>query len=197
MGGVILKYAIKGIGIILIVFCISLILVIAGILQGWYTFKPAKSDCIIILGCKVDGVVSSPFLVSRIEEGYRLYNEKQARYIIASGGQGVNENISEAEAIKRYLVGKGVNEDNIILEDQSTSTWANLLNSKEIMKQRQFNNAIIVSNKFHLKRASMIANKIGIAASFSGVYNTKHKFDEFGSFLREILATYKFYVTNL
>ena len=192
-----LKYAIKGIGIILIVFCISMVFVIGGILHGWYFLKPSKADCIIILGCKVDGSIPSPFLVSRIEEGYRLYSQGQAKYIIASGGQGANEDVSEAEAIKRYLLDKGVKESSILLEDKSTSTWTNLSNSKEMMKQKKLTNAIIVSNKFHLNRASLITKKIGIEASYSGVYNSKHKLDEFGSFLREILATYKYYLTQL
>jgi uncharacterized SAM-binding protein YcdF (DUF218 family) len=192
-----LKYAIKGIGIILMVFFISMIIVVGGILHGWYSLKPSKSDCIIILGCKVNGTIPSPFLVSRIEEGYRLYSQGQAKYIIASGGQGANEDISEAEAIKRYLLDKGVKKSNILMEDRSTSTWTNLSNSKDIMNKRKFNNAIIISNKFHLKRASFMAKKLGIKASYSGVYNTTHKFDEFGSFIREILATYKYYLTQL
>lgn len=50
--------------------------------------------------------------------------------VIVSGGKGDGENISEAEAMKRYLVSHGVDEGRIITEDKSTSTWENFKFSK-------------------------------------------------------------------
>ncbi|MEW9095928.1 MAG: YdcF family protein [Clostridiaceae bacterium] len=186
---------VKKVLIWIIVLGISLCLVLALKIYnfGWNS-KAEKSQCIIILGCSVYGETPSPFLKARIEEGYRLYKEGYADYIIASGGQGPGENVSEAEAMKRYLVNKGVPEDAIIKEDLSTSTMENLEQSKKIMEERGFDKAIIVSNKFHLKRASLMAKKTGIDASFSGAFVTEHKEKEYYYFLREILALFKFYI---
>ena len=160
---------------------------------GWNT-KAEKSQCVIILGCSVYGETPSPFLQHRIEEGYRLYKEGMVGHILASGGQGPGENISEAEAMKRYLMNKGVSDEIIIKEDLSTSTMENLEQCKKIMEERGFDKAIIVSNKFHLKRASLMAKKVGINASFSAVFVESYKDKEIYYFFREILALAKFYI---
>mgnify|MGYP000947005593 FL=1 len=159
--------------------------------------KGEKSDCVIVLGCSVYGETPSPFLQWRIEEGYRLFKEGYARYIIVSGGKGPGENISEAEAMKRYLIDKGVKEKFIIKEDKSKTTMENLVNSRTIMDGRGFSKAIIVSNKYHLKRASLMAQKVGIDASFSGVYVTPYKSHERIGFIREIPGLLKFYILGM
>ncbi|WP_034869141.1 YdcF family protein [Clostridium lundense] len=158
--------------------------------------KGEKSDCIIVLGCSVYGENPSPFLQWRTEEGYRLFKEGYADFIIVSGGKGPGESISEAEAMKRYLLKKGVKEEFIIKEDQSKTTMENLINSKRIMEKKGFNKSIIVSNKYHLKRASLMAKKVGIDASFSGVYVSDYKSHERMGFIREIPGLLKFYITG-
>lgn len=156
--------------------------------------KTEKSDCIIILGCSVYGETPSPFLQWRIEEGYRLYKKGYGKYILASGGKGPGENISEAEAMKRYLISKGVKEEYIIKEDKSTTTMENLKNCKKMMEKKGLKNAIVVSNKYHLKRALLMTKKVGIESSFSGVYVAPYKKHEIYGFIREIPALLKFYI---
>lgn len=155
--------------------------------------KPQKSDCIIVLGCKVYGNTPSPFLIWRTDEGIRLFKEGYGKYLIVSGGKGEGESISEAEAMKRYLVSKGVDPSKIILEDKSASTMANLINSKSIMEKKNLKTAIIVSNKYHLKRASLMAADEGIKASYSGVFVKPYKSHEFVGYLREVPALMKYY----
>lgn len=156
--------------------------------------KPSRSDCIIILGCQVYGTVPSPFLKSRLEEGLRLYNEGYGNLIIVSGGQGPGEDISEAEAMKNFLVSKGVSPGSIIMEDKSFSTLENIKFSGRKMSQYGIKSAVVVSNKYHLKRASLMAKKTGIEGSYSGVYVENHKYHEISGFLREILALLKYYI---
>lgn len=162
---------------------------------GWRA-KPQKSDCIIVLGCKVKGAQPSPFLKGRLDEGIRLFKEGYGRYIIVSGGQGPGEDITEAEAMRRYLVEKGIAQDSIILEDRSKSTIENLKNSKVIMEEKGLRNAVIVSNKFHLKRASNTVLKLGMAASYSGVFINEYKLNEVSSFIREIPALIKYIIMD-
>src|SRR5699024_6136132 len=109
---------------------------------------PKRSDCIIVLGCSVYGTVPSPFLKGRLQHATGLYSEGYADYIIVSGGQGAGEDISEAEAMKNYLLIHGMDENKIIVEDRSTSTYENLKYSKEEMDKRSLRDAIIVSNEF-------------------------------------------------
>lgn len=177
---------------------VLLIFFLAGqIIYFGYNSKPKKADCIIVLGCKVRGNEPSHFLKARLNLAIELFENGYAKYIIVSGGQGKNENISEAEAMQIYLKRKGVKEKYIIKEDKSYSTYENLLNSMEIMKYMGFKDAIIVSNKYHLKRASLIANKLGIRASYAGCFVTDWLYFEITGFIREILALLKFYIFNM
>lgn len=156
--------------------------------------RPEPSDCIIVLGCRVYGAVPSPFLIERLNEGLRLYNKGYGKFIIVSGGKGTGEDVAEADAMRDYLLSKGFDSSKIITEDKSASTMQNLLYSREKMKSYNLNTAVIVSNKYHLKRASLMARKLGIDASYSGVFVSTHESYEILGFLRETLALLKFYI---
>lgn len=185
------------------ILCFTSIAVIATLVTTFEVFyfgqssKPKKSDCIIVLGCQVYGTTPSPFLAWRTEHALKLYKEGYGKYIIVSGGKGQGENISEAEAMKRYLISKGMEASKILIEDKSASTMANLINSKAIMDQKGLKTAIIVSNKYHLKRASLMAKQQNINGSYSGVFVTPYKHHEFIGYIREIPALIKYYLVKL
>ena len=81
--------------------------------------------------------------------------------LIASGGQGSDEEISEAECIRRTLTEKhGIAGDRILMEDQSTSTAENLRYSMEIIGNADASVGVI-TNGFHEYRAMMFARKAG------------------------------------
>lgn len=122
---------------------------------------PAENlEYVIVLGAGVNGTTPSIPLVKRIEEGYIYMSENPDTILIASGGQGFNESISEAECIKRELVKKGISEDRILLENKSTSTIENLRFSMDIIKNPDANVGII-TNSFHEYRAGIIAKHEG------------------------------------
>ncbi len=181
----------KGIKILLIIIMIATVVtLILGIDIKLFGKRaiPERSDCIIVLGCSVYGTTPSPFLAGRLQHAELLYRQGYANYIIVSGGQGAGELISEAEAMKNYLIERGIDSDRIIIENRSTSTYENLAYSKEKMVEFALSDAIIVSNKFHLRRASYIAKKLEIPSTYSGVYLEAHKYSERSGFLREIPA---------
>lgn len=154
--------------------------------------KPVRSDCIIVLGCQVYGTVPSPFLRARLDEGLRLLNGGYAKYIIVSGARGAGEEVSEAQAMRDYLISKGADSSDIIVEDRSDSTAENIKFSKMKMDGMGFRSAIIVSNRFHLRRATLMAGRAGIDASAAGVFCSNYKYHEVKGFLREIPALLKY-----
>lgn len=162
-----------------------------------YNAKPIKSDAIIVLGCAVYGKNPSPFFKERLNEAIKLYKEGLGKYIIVSGGKGLGEDISEAEAGNGYLLKNGIPDNTILKDDKSYSTLQNLENSKKIMDQKSLKTAIIVSNKFHLKRASIIAKEAGINASYSGVFVKRYFYEEVYGFLREAPALLYMYLKNI
>lgn len=122
-------------------------------------------DHIIVLGAGRIGEKVTPLLASRINRGIAIWKKQEKPcYLIMSGGQGADEVISEAEAMKRYAVEQGVPEEWIIMEDQSVNTEQNLHNSYGIIKERypeSNHRAAIVTNYFHIFRAVVLARKMG------------------------------------
>ena len=128
--------------------------------------KPQKGATIVVLGCKVLNGRPSRVLQERINAAYDYLVENEDSYCIASGGQGKDEAISEAQCIYENLVEKGIDKDRIFIEDKSTSTRENLLFSKEIIEENNLNSEIaICTNEFHEYRAGKVAKKLNIKYS--------------------------------
>lgn len=60
-----------------------------------------------------------------------------------------------------YLLNNGIEASRIIAEDRSTSTYENLLFSKELLP-KETKHITIVSNDFHLKRAKYLAETLDL-----------------------------------
>ncbi|MBO0438420.1 YdcF family protein [Vagococcus fluvialis] len=134
-------------------------------------------DYIIVLGSGlIDGNKVSKLLSSRIDKAIKFYQQQKKisqkpLKLIMSGGRGADELISEAEAMKNYALQVGIPSEDILIEDQSTTTEENLLFSKNIMEissKPQSYNAIFTTNNYHVFRASLFARKVGLDADGIG-----------------------------
>ena len=91
-------------------------------------------DYIIIHGAGLDGPRPTPLLTGRIDKALELWKKQhQHGKFVVSGGQGADEIVSEAQAMRDYLLEKGVSADAILMEDKSTTTWENLRYSLAII----------------------------------------------------------------
>lgn len=119
------------------------------------------ADYVIILGAQVKGRRPSRSLLRRIEAGAVYLRENPQTRVIASGGRGKDEEITEAECIKNTLIEMGISEDRILMESASVSTWENLQFSMDIGGYDK--TYVIVTNGFHLYRAVRTAGMIGMS----------------------------------
>lgn len=128
----------------------------------YYAYKKPfqEADYMIILGAKVNGLIPSRALRARINKGVEYLKMNPQTQVIVSGGKGIGEYISEAEAMKRALYDKGIPLERIILEDRSTNTVQNINYSKVLIKKPQAK-VVIVTNDFHVLRSYLIARKQG------------------------------------
>ncbi|MDU4962053.1 MAG: YdcF family protein [Sporomusaceae bacterium] len=129
------------------------------------TAMPQPADTIIVLGARLSGREPGAMLRLRLEEAARLYAAGYAPVIIVSGGLGSDEEISEAAAMKKFLVDRGIPAAAIYPEDQSRNTFQNLAFSQRIMREHQLATAIIVSNASHIRRALVLAAQLGLPAT--------------------------------
>jgi len=128
----------------------------------------AGIDYIIVLGAAVHGYTPSLSLKERMDAAFDFMNKHPACTAILSGGQGGGESVSEAQAMYDYLTEKGIDAERLILEDKSTSTYENLRNSFEIiesMGDTPEGKCAVVSSEYHLCRARLIAESLGVAVS--------------------------------
>ena len=89
--------------------------------------------------------------------------------MIPSGGKGADDAISEAEAMEKYLLEKGIPAEMIIKEDQSTTTYENLQNSKTIIDSRPGSKyTVLVTSNYHVYRALRYCRKIGLECTGVG-----------------------------
>ena len=124
----------------------------------------SRADTLIVLGCRLYGDVPSLLLKYRLDKALELYEAGMAGEIIVSGAMGEGETVTEAYAMKQYLVQRGIAAELIHMEDRSHSTYENLKYSQEIMQSKGLETAIIVSNDFHIFRSLILARKLGIEA---------------------------------
>lgn len=165
------------------------------IIKGALEPTPAGLDCIIVLGAKVNGTSPSGALRNRIEVAAEYALANPDTLVIASGGQGEDEGISEAECIRRGLVARGVPEERILLESLSTSTRENLRFSLEKLENPNELSIGVVTNNFHVFRAMKIARSLHNGETYAvpvatSLFSLPHYL------LREFFATCVGFVTD-
>ena len=151
-----------------------LLMVLEGcVISGMRAQAPADLDYLIVLGARVEEDGPSPALNRRLNAVMACLDEHPRATIIASGGQGPDEPMSEAECIRRELERRGVDPSRILVEDRSTTTAENLRFSMALMDSPDARVGI-VTNNYHVWRALRLARHVGlsdahgIAAKYTG-----------------------------
>lgn len=194
---------------------------VALLLYSWvYRMLPRRRqyDYIIIHGAGLDGPRPTPLLAGRIDKALELWNKQhQHGKFVVSGGQGADEVVSEAQAMRDYLLEKGVPADAILMEDKSTTTWENLQNSLAVIRADRamsgdvaacgsvaasggvangatdatsddFTTAVVTSD-FHVFRCAEYAHNLGIKADGIGSHTKGWYWPT--AFIREFIAITK------
>lgn len=120
------------------------------VFSGAFQKPPEGLDAIIVLGARVDENGPSGSLRQRISAARVYLEENPDTVCIASGGQGEDEPMSEAECIRDHLVAGGIDADRILLEDRSTSTEENMRYSLPMLRslETDVESVGIVTNDF-------------------------------------------------
>ena len=122
-------------------------------------------DYVIIHGCGLSGGTKvTKLLQDRLDKAIEVYHiDPTPPKLIPSGGQGPDEQISEAEAMRNYLLEQGIPEEDILLENRSMTTFENLKYSQEIIDSFEGRKVTaLVSSNYHVYRALRYCRKIGL-----------------------------------
>ena len=145
---------------------------------------PRKLDYVVVLGAGLIGEKVTPLLASRIRKGISIYQKNPGSKLIMSGGQGPDEIVPEALAMKNYALEQGVREIDIIMEDKSKNTEENIKFSYKLMRENT--KFALVTNYYHVFRALILARSQNIKCIGYGA-PTKFYFS-LNAFIREFIG---------
>ncbi|WP_158842316.1 YdcF family protein [Saccharothrix deserti] len=148
-------------------------------------------DAVIVLGAGLIGDRVPPLLAGRLDRGLHLYRREvdagRAPLMVVSGGQGPDEVVSEAAAMRDYLLRREVPDELIVLEDRSTTTEQNLKYSANVLAERGWTGrAVAVTNNFHVFRAAVLARRLKLRMQIIGAPTAWYFLPS--AFLREFAA---------
>lgn len=179
---------------IVIIIGIVLFFIVEGmIVGGFWKQPPDGADYCIILGAQVKDSGPSDVLQRRLNAAIDYLKKNLDTKVIVSGGKGSNEPMSEAEGMYQYLIDAGIESQRITMEAQSKNTYTNLRYSSEFLEKEK-DSVVIVTNNFHIFRATNIAKKQGYekvyglaASSYPGML-PNNLFREFFGVIKDFLV---------
>jgi uncharacterized SAM-binding protein YcdF (DUF218 family) len=155
-----MKRILKRILLVFIVAAVTYVIIVTFIMVQISKHIPnSNASSMIILGAKLNGDQLSLSLKNRMDAALAYLHNNPSTQVIVSGGQGSDELIPEAEAMKSYLIKNQIEASRIQTEAASTSTFENIKFSKKLLQGEQI---VLVSSDFHLLRAKLIAKRQGL-----------------------------------
>lgn len=154
-----------------------------------------KPDYLVVLGAGLRGRSISASLLYRLETALDFHDMYPDVKIVVSGGQGKGEDMTEALAMRNFLVDNGVDPSLIIMEDKSTNTYENFLYSKNVLEEETVKEDFtitIISNNFHMYRAKFLAKEVGF--NTHGYPAPSHKASALVFYVREFFGVIKAYI---
>lgn len=157
---------------------------------------PPNADALIVLGAAVRGERLSLTLKNRLDAALDYLEGNENTIVFVSGGQGRGESVTEAFAMKRYLMSAGIDEGRIVMEDKASSTLENFGYTKPLIDAFCGKDAriVFVTTDFHVFRATLVAKSCGIVAHGIGADGVWYVAPN--DYMRECAALTVYYVTG-
>lgn len=176
-----------------------LALVVFSLLEGLVIFHkdhyiPEKSDAALVLGYSLkNGNYPSTILEKRLQTSLSLYQKGYFDYFIVSGGQGPQDRLPVAQAMKQWLIEHQVPQEAIFTESQSKNTYENMQYSQSIADIHNIKSVIVITSDFHIFRSMLIAKhffeKISGDSSVSAI-----NMETFFLYIKEPFSLLKYYI---
>ena len=158
----------------------------------------APADAAVVMGASVFRNRPSPVFRERINHAINLYQQGTVQYLIFTGRLAGNDELAESEAARNYAIAQGVSAEDIFIETESDNTCLNLIEAKRIMDEMGLEQALIVSDPLHMRRAMWLAENIGMNAYSSPTPTSRYQsFDRKVGFLVREVYSYGAYLLNI
>lgn len=126
-----------------------------------------RSDAIVVLGAAQYDGTPSPVLRQRLDHALDLYRDGVAGRIVLTGGKQAGDRFTEAYAGYRYLTGRGVPGDDLLVVTDGSSTWDSLRAAERVLRREGLDRVTLVSDSYHSRRLLGVAGEVGLDAGVS------------------------------
>lgn len=170
-----------------------IIFLIANIGINFIKHKKEYNALIVLGGILRHGYQLSDAVKRRLNIAIKVYkNQNNKPKIIVSGGMIRKQELTEAEAMKKYLLENGISENDIIEENNSKNTLENFKFSKKKLDELKISeNIAFVTNNFHILRSKIYSKKAGIKAD--GISASTRWYYYLDALMNEYLALINLY----
>lgn len=150
-------------GMILFAFVLVQLVVVAGTRASIYSAEDVPPAFVVIVpGASVlRNGTPSEILADRLTVAVGLYSAGKADKILVSGDNG-QDGYDEVNAMRRFLLDKGVAAEDIFLDHAGFDTYDTMYRANRVFG---VTDAIVVTQRYHLYRALFIASHLGIRAT--------------------------------
>lgn len=150
------------------------------------TMRGERFGAVIVLGSRIIGDRVPALLASRLDRAAEIHRRQEPKpLLVVSGGQGPDEQTSEAAAMRDYLVHKGLS--GVVVEDRSTTTEENLRFSTDLIRAHDIAGPVAaVTSNYHAFRAAVTARALGLSTDAVGAPTARYFLPS--AFLREVVA---------
>lgn len=151
----------------LAVFCAVLVFVSV---SGLTSTATGNEQAIVVLGAGLRGDKPTLLLQYRLDKALEYAQAHPDMLVVTTGGQGRDELVPEGQAMRDYLIDKGLDPNRVIAETKSTSTEENFAFARQILLDRGLPEdlaIVYVTNAFHAYRGGEYARRAGFATVHS------------------------------
>ncbi|GAA4553436.1 membrane protein [Streptomyces violaceochromogenes] len=145
-----------------------------------------RTDVAVVFGAGLWEGEPSPYLAHRLDAAAKLYREGRVEVVLVTGDNS-REDYDEPDAMRGYLTRHGVPDGRIVSDYAGFDTWDSCVRAKKIFGVDQ---AVLISQGFHIRRAVALCEAAGVASYGVGV-DAVHDATWYYGGTREIFAAGK------
>lgn len=120
-------------------------------------------ECGLVFGAAVHRSDDpGPGILRRTATAVRLFHEGKIERFIFTGGRGAASVESEAIVMRAVATHRGIDPEMVVLEEEATSTWENLVYSRPLVADCA--SIVGISDRYHLARIKYLAQRQGFAS---------------------------------
>ena len=124
-----------------------------------YTKYTNMPILIVLGGPLTDDNKPGIWLKSRLDKAIQIYNKYVFDYIIVTGGDPSEKNITEAEIMYNYLK-HYISVDKMYKETKANNTFENAIYTKKMIMNTEIKNIYVLTSDFHIDRAEYIFENV-------------------------------------